>query len=91
MRPGITVTLNSADHHRLKAFIADRNTPQKRVWRAEIVLLWAESLGTVEVMRRMTAGGICDGRTGSKLWLTVAAFDWLPEAVTMRLAGSEQP
>ena len=27
--------------------VADRNTPQKHVWRAEIVLLSAEGVGTV--------------------------------------------
>jgi transposase len=32
--------------------IADRNSPQKHVWRAQIVLLTADGLGTAEIMRR---------------------------------------
>jgi hypothetical protein len=36
----------------LEAIVRDRNAPQKHVWRAEIVLLTAEELGTVEIMRR---------------------------------------
>ena len=37
---------------RLKALVADRNAPQKHVWRAQIVLLTAAGLGTAEIMRR---------------------------------------
>jgi transposase len=32
--------------------VADRNTPQKHVWRAQIVLLTAEGCGTEEIMRQ---------------------------------------
>lgn len=32
--------------------MADRNSPQKHVWRAEIVRLTADGLGTNEIMRR---------------------------------------
>ena len=32
--------------------IADRNTPRKVVWRAEIVLATADGLGTMAIMRR---------------------------------------
>ena len=32
--------------------MADRNSPQKHVWRAQIVLLSADRVGTVEIMRR---------------------------------------
>ena len=52
MRPGISITLHPSDRHRLEAVVADRNTPQKHVWRAEIVLLSADGAGTVEIMRR---------------------------------------
>ena len=37
---------------RLEALIADRNTPAKVVWRAEIVLATADGLGTNAIMRR---------------------------------------
>ena len=41
-----------ADRERLVAVAADRNSPQKHVWRARIVLLTAEGLGTAEIMRQ---------------------------------------
>jgi len=44
MRSGLEV--------RLETVIADRNSLQKHVWRAEIVLLTADGLGTNEIMRR---------------------------------------
>ena len=52
MRTGITVDVALADRSRLRNVIADRNSPQKHVWRAQIVLLTAEGLGTEEIMRR---------------------------------------
>jgi hypothetical protein len=39
MRTGITVHLNSADRKRLRAIVDDRNSPQKHVWRAQIVVM----------------------------------------------------
>lgn len=51
MRSGISFTLSSSDRLRLKALVADRNTPQKHVWRAGIVLLGANGLGTHAIMR----------------------------------------
>ena len=39
MRAGISVTVTAADHRRLAGIAGDRNSPQKHVWRAEIVLL----------------------------------------------------
>ena len=52
MRQGISVEVSAADRVRLEAVVADRNSPQKHVWRARIVLLTAEGSGTVEIMRR---------------------------------------
>jgi transposase len=51
MRPGTTINLSPADRSRLEALVRDRNTAQKHVWRAEIVLLSAEGVGTNEIMR----------------------------------------
>ena len=36
--------------------VADRNSPQKHVWRARIVLLTADGLGTAEIMREARHG-----------------------------------
>jgi transposase len=52
MRTGIVVEVSAADRTRLQAIVADRNRPQKHVWRAEIVLLTSGGVGTAEIMRR---------------------------------------
>jgi transposase len=51
MRAGVTVELSAADRRHLAAIVADRNSPQKHVWRAQIVLLTADGCGTAEIMR----------------------------------------
>jgi hypothetical protein len=57
MRTGITIDLNATDRQHLAAIVADRNTPQKHVWRAQIVLLTAEGYGTEEIMRQPCGAG----------------------------------
>jgi transposase len=52
MRTGIRVEVSAADRQQLAAIVADRNSPQKHVWRARIVLLTADGCGTAEIMRR---------------------------------------
>lgn len=52
MRTGISTDVTPSDRRRLEAVVRDRNTPQKHVWRARIVLLSADGVGTVEIMRR---------------------------------------
>jgi hypothetical protein len=52
MRKDVVVDVNAADRARLEAIVADRNSPQKHVWRARIVVLTADGLGTIEIMRR---------------------------------------
>ena len=59
MRPGISITLKRRDRSRLEAIVGDRNAPQKQVWRAAIVLLSADGLGTVEIMRRTGKSKTC--------------------------------
>ena len=59
MRAGKSLSVSSADLRRLKALIRDRNAPQKHVWRAEIVLLTADSAGTNEIMRRTGKSKTC--------------------------------
>jgi transposase len=51
MRTGIVVDVTPADRARLAAIIANRNSPQKHVWRARIVLLTAEGCGIAEIVR----------------------------------------
>src|SRR5260221_6091235 len=52
MRRGISIDVGSADRARLEAIAADRNSPQKHVWRARIILLTAACVGTNEIERR---------------------------------------
>jgi transposase len=59
MRTGITIDLNSADRARLEAIAADRNSPQKHVWRSRIVLLTANGIGTTEIMREAGVAKTC--------------------------------
>ena len=59
MRTGIIVDLSPADRERLSGSVKDRNSPQKHVWRAEIVLLSGDGLGTGEIMRRTGKSKTC--------------------------------
>jgi len=59
MRAGKSLSVSSADIRRLKALVQDRNMPQKHVWRAEIVLLTADGVGTNEIMRRTRKSKTC--------------------------------
>jgi transposase len=52
MRKGISVTVNAAERARLNAVVANRNSPQKHVWRCRIVLLTADGLGTAAIVQR---------------------------------------
>jgi transposase len=51
MRTGISIEASPADRRRLGAILAGRNSLQKHVWRARIVLLSADGVGTAEIMR----------------------------------------
>jgi hypothetical protein len=48
----LSLRLTPADRVRLQAVVSGRNSPQKHVWRAEIVLLTADGCGTNDIMRR---------------------------------------
>jgi len=50
MRSGISITVSSADRQRLEAIVSDPKSAQKHVWRAKIVLLTDEGLGTSAIM-----------------------------------------
>ena len=46
MRKGIEIEVSAADRARLEAIVADRNSPQKHVWRARIILASGAGCGT---------------------------------------------
>ena len=56
MRQGITIEVTPADRGRLQSIIRDRNSPQKHVWRARIVLLSGDGIGTMAIMRAVGKG-----------------------------------
>jgi transposase len=59
MRKDVIVDASAADRARLEAVVANRNSPQKHVWRSRIVLLSADGVGTVEIMRRTGKSKTC--------------------------------
>ena len=67
MRKGIVVDVSAADRAGLEAVVANRNSPQKHVWRAKIILLTADGLGTNAIMRG-------SGQSKSVVWRWQARF-----------------
>jgi transposase len=59
MRSGISITVSSADRKRLEAIVSDPKSAQKHVWRAKIVLLTDEGLGTAAIMARSGKSKTC--------------------------------
>jgi transposase len=51
MKIAAHIWLNDSDRSRLERVTKDRNSPQKHVWRARIVLLSAKGLGTMAITR----------------------------------------
>jgi len=56
MRKGVEVRLGPGDRERLEAVIGSGNSPQKHVWRARIVLLSADGVGTMAIQRQTGKG-----------------------------------
>ena len=59
MRTGVSITVSVSDRRRLEALVRDRNAARKHAWRAEIVLLSADCVGTNEIMRRTGRSKTC--------------------------------
>ena|SRR5580704_76633 len=59
MRTGITIAITRPDRRQLEAITKDRNAPQKHAWRAAIVLLTADGVGTNEIMRQTGKSKTC--------------------------------
>ena len=51
MHERTNIRLSAADRSELETVAANRNSPQKHVWRAKIVLLTADGHGTADIMR----------------------------------------
>ena len=59
MRTGIFITVFSSDRFRLERLVRERNAAQKHVWRAAIILLSADGVGTHAIMRRTGKSKTC--------------------------------
>lgn len=66
MHSGVSVSVSTADRRRLETIVAGRNTPQKHVWRARVILPTAEGLGTTAIMAAtmIESGGFCEVANG---------------------------
>ena len=53
MKTNICIWVSPGERSRLERLVSDRNTPQKHVWRARIVLLSGDRLGTMAIVRRV--------------------------------------
>jgi transposase len=82
MREGISVEVSAADRARLEAVVADRNSPQKHVWRARIILATADGQGTNAIMRR-------SGKSKPCVWRWQARF--MAEGVAGLLRDKTRP
>ena len=69
------ILLSTEDRARLEGWVAGRNTPQKLVWRARIVLMWAQGAGVTAIVE--ATGKTKKTRTvGASATLNVASRGW---------------
>lgn len=84
MRYGSLIDPSWNIHHRvarrLEALIRDRNALKKHVWRAEIVWLSADGLGTNEIRRRTGKSKTCVRRWQERV--AEQGFEGLPRDKT---------
>ena len=59
MRSGISITVGSSDRLRLEGVVRERNGAQRHVWRAAIILLSVDGVGTHEIMRQTRKSKTC--------------------------------
>lgn len=71
------IRLSIEDRGRLDGWVAGRNTPQKLVWRARIVLMWAEGAGVTAIVR-------ATGKTKR------TAYRWRDRYIKRGIAGLER-
>ena len=62
MRDDISIYVSRSDRTGLEGLLANRNTPRKVVWRAQIVLATADGLATMAITRRVGRSKKCVGR-----------------------------
>ena len=67
MRTGISFTVSAGERQRLQAIVAAPRSPQTHVWRARIVLLSADGLGTSAIMAETNKSKTCVWRWQERL------------------------
>jgi transposase len=77
MESDANIQLSPEDRARLEGWVAGRNTPQKLVWRARIVLMWAQGAGVTAIVR-------ATGKTKR------TAYRWRDRYVARGVAGLER-
>ena len=77
MESEASIQLSPKDRARLEGWVAARNTPQKLVWRARIVLMWAQGAGVTEIVR-------ATGKTKR------TAYRWRDHCLARDVAGLER-
>ena len=82
MRKRITIDVSGTDRQALTAIVTGRNSPQKHVWRAQIVLLTTDGCGTMELTRRT-------GTSKTSVWRWQERF--LAEGVPGLLRDKSRP
>jgi transposase len=82
MRTGISIFIKPSDRSQLEAISRDRNARQKHAWRATIVLLSADGVGTNAIMRRT-------GRSKTCIWRWQERF--MQEGVAGLLRDKTRP
>jgi transposase len=80
MRTGISISVSAADLRRLAALVSDPKTPQKHVWRARIILLTADGVGTTAIMSATGKSKTCVWRWQERFM--EAGVDGLPRDKT---------
>ena len=77
MEADANIQLSPEDRARLEGWVAGRNTPQKLVWRARIVLMWAQGAGLTAIVR-------ATGKTKR------TAYRWRDRFIAHGVAGLER-
>jgi hypothetical protein len=67
MHERTNIQLSAADRNELESVVANRNSPQKHVWRAKIILLTADGHGTAAIVR-------ATGKAKTVIWRWQARF-----------------
>jgi len=80
------IELSTADRDELEAVVANRNSPQKHVWRAKIILLTADGCGTSEIRRQTGKAKTVIWRWQERFGAEGAASLWRDKTRPARIA-----